>query len=658
MKAILFIILCNIYFSAAAQKTITPFGKIDKADLELKDCDFDKGAEAMVLIDEGNTYYDQGSNSNAAFKTVFERRTRIKILKEKGLSYANLHIPYYSHDNIETITNLKAVVYSLSAAGGVTAIAVEKKAFYQKKIDNYFSEIILAFPDVKQGSVIEYKYKIEIEDMGRLKDWYFQGSIPVRLSRYQLTIPEIFRFTANPMVTDKLEQSQKVISENIASNKKVVSTQSLRTVYTMHNLPGIKQEPFMSTTKDYTQRLEFQLSQIHNGYGNTTNLRLKWSDVVKDLNEDEDFGQQLAEELPATASFTEQAKQEPDTLKRMRFIYSFVQKNINWDGTENIYTRNGTANTWKKKSGNTADINLLLIKLLTDAGITAMPALFSTRNNGVVNINFPYLNQFNTVMAYVIVNNSFYVLDATNKFYSSNLTPPSVTNLRGFIVSGERGEWKTFFSGTHKYKNVTAIKAFIEENGTVHGDAYTSSFDYARSERLENWSKDPASFASNYFSAAGTAYKVENITATGIVTDSLPFEQKVTFSGSISKSGSYGYFTTNLFTGLGSNPFIAEERISDIEFGYNQEYLIFSSYSIPEGYAFEGLPDNISVIMADTSMVFTRSVQANDNLLNIRVSVDFRRPVYPAAVYPEVAAFYKKMFAKLNEQIVIKKKEN
>ena len=50
----------------------------------MKECDFDKGADAVTLIDYGNTYYDRGTVGFSTFKTIFERRTRIKILKEKG----------------------------------------------------------------------------------------------------------------------------------------------------------------------------------------------------------------------------------------------------------------------------------------------------------------------------------------------------------------------------------------------------------------------------------------------------------------------------------------------------------------------------------------------------------------------------------------------
>ena len=61
--------LLTISLSVMAQKSQPGFGKVDKADLEMKDCDFDKGADALVLIDYGNMYYDRGTVGFSSFKT-------------------------------------------------------------------------------------------------------------------------------------------------------------------------------------------------------------------------------------------------------------------------------------------------------------------------------------------------------------------------------------------------------------------------------------------------------------------------------------------------------------------------------------------------------------------------------------------------------------
>ena len=132
-------IITSLFFLLAtslqllAQKGQPGFGKIDKADLEMKDCPFDKGADALVLIDYGNIYYDRGTVGFSRFKTVYERRTRIKILKEKGIAQADIEIPYYTHNNEERVLKLNANTYNLDETGKIITAEVKKRFHLLKK---------------------------------------------------------------------------------------------------------------------------------------------------------------------------------------------------------------------------------------------------------------------------------------------------------------------------------------------------------------------------------------------------------------------------------------------------------------------------------------------------------------------------------------------
>ena len=160
---ILILLIVFISQQGSAQKGQPSFGKIDKEDLLMKDCDFDKGADAFKLIDWGSVYYDRGTAGITTFKTVFEQRVRIKILKEKGLSYANVTIPYYGHNNDEKMLSIDAYSYNIDDAGNIKTTPVNKSSIYTKKINRNFSELIIAFPEIKVGSVIEYRYTMERE---------------------------------------------------------------------------------------------------------------------------------------------------------------------------------------------------------------------------------------------------------------------------------------------------------------------------------------------------------------------------------------------------------------------------------------------------------------------------------------------------------------
>ena len=136
----------------------------------------------------------------------------------------------------------------------------------------------------------------------------------------------------------------------------------------------------------------------------------------------------------------------------------------------------------------------------------------------------------------------------------------------------------------------------------------------------------------------------------------MPLEQKIKFSAVLNSSGEYRYFSINLFSDLEKNPFIANSRVSDIDFGVHQDYTVFGNYTIPPGFVFDGVPENISMKTSDNGIVFSRTIQVETNLLNVRMTLEFKKTFYTADSYPEFTAFYKKLFDKLNEQVVIKKK--
>jgi hypothetical protein len=657
MKAVwLTVIMGCSFFAGIGQKTIAAFGKIDKADLLMKDCSFDKGADAVKLIDWGNTYYTRGTQNGSVFKTVYEQRTRIKIFNKKGIARADVKIPYYSNNGDERIVRLMAFTYNLDAAGNIITTPVKKTSIFNRKINNSYAEMIIAFPDVKPGTVIEYKYVMERETMGQLRDWYFQERIPVQYSEYQITIPHIFRFIVKPSVIDVMEEKRKVLEEILSGSTGLVKTKSLQTNYIMHNLPAVKDEPFMGAPKDYMQRLEFQLTQVDYGQKDIEDLRIKWSDVITSLQEDENFGVQLEKEVHAAATLLTQAKNITDTFKRMQFIYGYFKKVFECVEENTIYTDKGVVKTWEDKTGNVADINLLLVKILTEAGLNAAPILFSTRDNGLVNTYYPIIKQFNTVMAYVKIDQKYFILDATDETGNCNLLPESIINTKGFIVDGEEGIWKDAIENNFKYRVSTAINAQIDTAGVMRGNSYITCYDYARKERSQDLLVQD--FKASYFTGPRSAVKIEKITLNNIENDSLPLEQNIKFNNLLSSSGNYLYFNMNLFSGLDKNPFTADERIADIDFGYCREYTLFGNYALPPNLVFADLPEDISMIMPDTSIIFTRSARIEENLLNVKISVEFKKPVYAAENYPEFKEFYRKLFDRLNEQVVIKKKES
>jgi hypothetical protein len=385
------------------------------------------------------------------------------------------------------------------------------------------------------------------------------------------------------------------------------------------------------------------------------------------LMEDEDFGLQIKKEIPRTADLDAELKPVNDPYTRMKIIYRYVKKNMEWNGNPGIWALDGVKAAWKEKKGTAGEINLILVNLLKDAGLDAKPILVSSHDNGLVNttdagyFGNPGYNQFNKVLARVLIGTNVYVLDATSKETPVDLIPFEVVATEGLVISKiETFEWgwESLWRDNLQYKNMILLQCEIDKDGKMTGQATVNSYDYARLERMPAARKGKKDFSEKYFASNNPGITIDSITLENVDADSLPLIQKVHFNQQLSSSGDYHYFATNLFSGLEKNPFVANERISDVFFGVLQQHILIANISIPEGYVFEELPKNMKMIMPDTSISITRLSQANGDRLSMRITLEFKKPFYGANEYEGFREFYKKLFDLLNEQFVFKKKAN
>ena len=636
-----------------AQKELPAFGKIDKADLLLKECEFDKDAEAYKLISYGDVHY---TIKGTDFNIESTKRVRIKILKDKGIHLADIKLDFYSQANYENIRDISAVTYNLDNAGNIVISKVEKSSIYTKKINKEISQIAFTMPDVKVGSVIEFKYTRVKKSESNLGDWYFQDDIPTRISIYRILIPSLFRFTTQLFAYQNVEQKNDDVNEHAMYGNNSISYNSVEKTYILKNVPALRDEPYMGAQKDYLQRVIFQLSQIDYGGGDILEVRSTWGKLTHDLLENEYFGQQLRKNLPHTKSLDDALKNVQGDYNKMVMIHDYVRKNMTWNGNESIYSDDGIKSAWDKKTGNNAELNFVLINLLKDAGLQAFPLLVSTKDNGSVNTLYPFLEQFNNTMTCVFIDDKTYILNAADKYNPAYLVPYDVVNNEGFIVDVTRGGWITLTDKNDMWKNVVSIFAEVTPDASMKGEATVSSYGYCKNPRVKKWEEDKPSFK-DYFDKDYTGIKIDSISVNNENNDTMPLEQKVDFSFPLNSSGEYKYFTLNLFQGLEKNPFIADQRQTDIEFNYKQSYIVVGNIAIPDNYEFEDLPKNVIMRMPDSSIVLKRLMQADNGSLNIRITLDFLQPYYTADTYPLLQEFYKKLFATLNEQVVIKKKK-
>jgi hypothetical protein len=631
----LFLAVINI---GTAQTTLPEYGEITDSERDMTACSFDKEAEAVVLFDEAT------ADHNDQYNLVTVRRIRLKILKAKGLHYGDIEIRYIHKDDAEYISNIEA--YTCNYNNGIADIKnVPSSAIYRKKINDRLTEVKIAMPDVKVGSIIEYRYTTTAKHYGYLEDWYFQRELPTMHSEFSLVVLPNYEFAYRVHKSDQLPV---IIKQEKGSGK---------IYFEMSNIAGLRDEPFMDAENDYKQHVEFQLSGYQGHFGGTTRYMTTWEEVTRELMANPSFGVQLNKNLPGSEAILAAANMQPAPYQKMVSLYNFVYKNFSWNGIGGIGVQDGVKDCWDKKKGSSAEINLLLINLLKEAKLEVYPLLVSERGHGKVNPDYPFIDQFNKVMACVLIDGKRYILDAAGPYTPPFMTPFSVINTKAFVVNRKKGGIISLTETERQDQNMVVINARVDESGAMSGSAAILSQDYARLTRLRAWEHSKEHFKERYFTVYQPGLALDSLALDNIENDSLPLRQRFNFSVPANASGDYKLVNLNLFSGVAKNPFISDIRFTNIDYGCLQTHTLLEDITLPASLKLENLPKNVRMIMPDTSISLKRVLSLHDNILSVRIEIKTTRSVFTADEYDYVRDFYKKMAEMMNEPVVLRKSE-
>jgi hypothetical protein len=634
-RLIVALITCSFALCANAQDFPDAF-VIKPEEIRMKECPFDLEADAVVLMHEAYADHDD------QYHLITNHRVRLKILKEKGISYADIRIPFYSKDNFEFVDVINGRIYNETANGAMQFMDLEKKSIYKKNVNKYWSEVVFTFPSVKVGSIIEYTYKSTMASYGGLEDWQFQKSIPVAESRYSVVVLPDYEFAYRVQKRDDLPVE-------IKPDK---STGKIS--FVMKNIPGLRNEPYMDARKDYLQMVIFQLSGQNIGY--KKKYMTTWEEVIKELNSNSAFGNQVGKSLSGTDEFISRIKLDTSQTSRLTKVYNFVRANMGWNGIYSKYAGDGIKQAWSKKTGTSGEINLALVTLLRDAGVEAYPLLVSERDHGKVNADYPFIDQFNTVYAYGVADGKKFYLDGTDKFTPSHIIPYSILNTTALVVNRKAGGLIQIKDEQFEYREYVNVTGAVSPDGKLNGSVLISSTDYARTQRLYSYKNNSSNYLKGFKGETGNI-DIDSFSLANEDVDTLPLQHKFNFSSAVNSTGNYSFIPTTLFSELDGNPFLSNVRFSNVNFGYRQTFFLNSYITIPAEVVIDALPKSVRLVAEDKSIVFSRTVVFDDKTRKLisRVSVEMKKSLFDAGEYSALHEFYKKMYGYLGEQIVIKK---
>ncbi|MBS7231824.1 DUF3857 domain-containing protein [Flavobacterium psychroterrae] len=641
-------------------------GKVSIAELEQKVHPKDSSAAAAILYKKGKTRIEYDVNDG--FVTITEVQTRIKIYKKEGYNWANQNVWYYNANGIkEKVSFSDAVTYNL-VNGKIEKTKLKSDGSFDEIINKYRGQKKITMPNVKEGSVIEFSYMVRSPSDRMIREWDFQTSIPVNYSQFITFVPEYYVFNSRqkgyvfPKVSTEqypksilLTSKERSLGNNTSFSTDKLDYMETQTTYLAIDFPAIKDEDYINNIDNYTSSVQHELSMVKSPNQPVRSYSTDWNSVVKTIYEYDDFGP----ELNKTGYFEEDLKKllvgKNTNEEKILAILDHVKTNVKWNDYTGYSCDNGVKKAYKEKTGNVADINLMLTAMLRYAGLTANPVLVSTRSNGIA--IFPNRTAFNYVIAAVETPNGNILLDASDKFSTPNVLPLRALNWSGRLIRKDGSSEEVDLMPKNASNDIVFMNYSIDPEGKVTGKTRRQCTDY-----------NALITRGNIYGVKEEEYleKLENQNSKIEISDYaranekellLPTIETYSFTGNnlCEIIGGKIYVSPMLFFTNVKNPFKQEVREYPVDFGFpfTDKYNI--TLQIPEGFMVETLPQSAVVNMQDNLGVFKFNIGTNGNLLQLNVQHQINEAIFSTEQYEMLKEYYKSMIAKETEKIVLKR---
>ncbi len=656
-------ILFTCYVNAQEFK----FGKVSKEELEEKMHPTDSSANAAYIYKYRKTLYSY--TQAQGFYLTTEIHHRIKIYNKDGLNRANFEIGLYKNNsNKEKAYNIKGYTFN-NINGKVEKTKLKKEHYFREKTSKNTNIIKIAFPNVKEGSVIDLKYTISSPFLRNIDEVQFQHDIPIKFLDITVEVPEYFQFKKAskgyyniPPISSKRTDKIKFANKLTKNSQYVLSTSTVNLTknidkYRAKNIPALADnEPFVASIRSYRGGIKYELSYIKYPESSPKYYTTTWEDVSKQIYKSPNFGKEIEKTSYYQDDLSTLLTDAKTDIQKAVTIFEFVKSKIKWNGNYGKYVSEGVKKAYKDGVGNVAEVNLVLTSMLQSSGLKANPVLVSSITNSIP--LFPTLDGFNYVIAMVeLENGSYILLDATEPFSSPNNLPARALNWNGRKITKEGySSWVKLTSKQHSSEE-HIIKVSLDEEGVMEGFVRKKEQKLnalLTRKRLNNLDDDKIiSDLEEKHEIEIDNYKLSNKNTLG-----KPVSQMFKFSSDnlVEEINGKLYINPLLFLTREKNPFKSEKRSFPIDFvsPWKENYKI--SIDIPEGYEIESLPEQMAIGLPENLGFFKFQAIKGKKGVQVNSILQFNSAKISPIVYQQIKQFYSEMITKQNEKIVLIKK--
>ncbi len=642
------------------------FGDISEKDFAPKIYSLDSNANAVVIADIGSSKIE--GNNKGWFSLVFKHYKRVHILNKNGYDAANVSLSFYTNGTAEEqLERLKAVTYNLENGKVVETKLDAKASVFKDKVSKNWLVKKFTFPNVKEGSIIEFEYTKTSDFLQNLEPWEFQGEYPRLWSEYNLALPDFFGYVFLTQGYKPYDINEKKVSRGsfrIIDSKGAAASEAFSLDanvsdyhWVIKNVPTLKEESYTSTINNHITKIEFQLSEYREPLL-YRNIMGSWPKLGEELMKAEYFGEQLTKDngwlkdiinplIKGAANSTEKAQR----------IFTYIRDNYTCTDHSDVYLDQTLKNVVKTKNGSVSEINLLLVAMLRHEDIQADPVILSTRSHGYTYPIYPIMSKFNYVISKAVIDGKDYFLDASEPRIGFGKLPLRCYNGHARIINNavDPVQLNTELVSEIKFSTIFIIN---DEKGNLVGSmqqtpGYYESLDLR--DRIKEKGKEE--LQKDIKKAFGSDINISNFIIDSLDKYEIALGIKYDFD-LVSEKEDIIYLNPMFGEGYKENPFKSAERVYPVEMPFTMDETFNLQLEVPQGYVVDELPKSIILkLNEEDEGSFEYLISQSGDNISFRSRIKLNRANFLPDEYEMLREFFSLVVKKQAEQIVFKKKK-
>lgn len=638
-------------FVAFSQDKRTAFGNVTLEELKEEFYPLDSTAHAAYLYREKTlTYYVDHDNRWAHRTEVYEK---IKIYDKKGFDEATKTIFLYKSNggSKEKAYKIEACTYSLEGDKIVKTKLNKAEVFKEDNGENWFVKKF-TMPALKKGVIVEWKYIVSSPFASYIDRFVLQQDIPVKEYSSVLVTPEHFSFKIYKAGSIPIS-----VKKYVRKMKRIEGNEYIYTVEAK-GIPAFKEEAYMSNRRNFVSSIDFDFSYYKDPSSSYKEGNVEtWEGIAKKILKTSFLGRSLKRKKYFEDDLLGLPMSGKNNKEKIKMILDHVKSKVKWNGELRKSVDVGVKKAYETGEGNSAEINMILIAMLRQAGLFANPVLISTRQHGIA--LFPSIKAYNHLIVGVEgVNEKPILLDATESYGTLNVLPFRDLNWFGRMVRDDQTTEKIYLNPQFFSLEDQLLKIQISEDLKVKGvlkTTYTANNTLAYKKRIQklNEEKIKENLENEY------NISILNIQTSEKEKDNIPYVRliELEYPDGVEEIDGKLYISPLLFLSVKTNPFKLDKRDYPVDFGFpwKDNYKVF--IKIPENYQVDFLPRASTFKMNDGIGNTSFKIIQQGEILVANYTMQFSTGVIDSKYYNQLKEIYSTSISKQSEKIILSKKK-